>query len=707
MRDVLLAVDNVHCINCVGRVEGLLRACPGVLDARVNLSKKQARLEVDTRFDLEAAQRELEAAGFPTRALSLEQGQRDRASLNEERTLLMRMGVAGCVAANLMMLSVSGYLGQFQGIDPGLRRLFEVFSFVLATPVVFLCGRHFLEPAWQAVRARTVTMDVPISVGMLATYGLSTVSFFRRGDNQYFDSVTAFVFVLLVGRYLQSLGMNRVRSTLDLLLGLRPARVVVRQGQGEREIPLAQLSVGDLVVLKQGDALPADGYLLEGALEADESSMTGEALPVPKEPGALLLAGTGVFSGQGVMRADAVAGETALERLAALVERSYQSRDVEGKLSSLVAARFSAAILLLASLVFLLWLPHGATKAVTTAVSVLVITCPCALGLALPLAYWMAVRQGAREGVLIKEQGALEKTARLTDLVFDKTGTLTVGRPTMVEETYFRGHDAASVGPVVEYLERCSPHPFARCLVERFADHRGPESGAEEVESVPGQGRRATLWVGQAYLGRPQRISSKEEGLDIELVVNGERWAAWSFDDALRPEAAELVRQLQDRGLRLHLASGDREGRVQRVARQLGISSARGEMLPEDKERMVSELQAQGAVVGLVGDGVNDAPALARADAGAAMGHAARVATASAPVLLLRPGLGPVLQWLRLGQAHKATVAQSLRLSILYNCLAVPAAALGWISPLVAAIAMPLSSLAVVSSSLLLGRRLG
>lgn len=702
MNDVLLMVDNLHCINCVGRVESLLKSRPEVKDARVNLTKKQARLVVKDGFDLDSVMGFLDSHGYPCRTLNPQQDHRDRSSQSQERQLLLRMGLAGCVAANLMLMSASSYLGQFQGIDPALSRLFEVFSFVLATPVVFLCGRHFLEPAWKALRQGVISMDVPISLGMLATYAFSTFNFFTHGSHQYFDSVASFVFVLLVGRYLQNVGMSRVRSSLDLLLGLRPTRVLVKRGSVESEIPTAELQVGDLIVLSPGGAIPADGHLIEGRLEVDESAMTGEALPAPKDKGGALLAGTAVFSGEGLMRADAVGGATVLDRLSVLVEKSYEARDPEGRLSNVIATRFSAAILILSSLVFLWWLPHGLPTAVTVAVSVLVITCPCALGLALPLAYWMAVRQGVEKGVLIKEQGALEMSSRLTDLIFDKTGTLTLGRPTLVEEKFEDGQSMETVGPIVEFLERTSPHPYARCLVERFSEFRGPEQGAEEVVTLAGRGRRVVMPQGEFYLGRPDNDSAQ----DIELTLDGHRLASWRFDDALRPEAQELISSLKAQGLRLHLASGDKEERVRWVAEQLGLTSAQGEMLPQDKEAMVAQLQSQGAVVGLVGDGVNDAPALARADAGAAMGHAAQVATASAPVLLLRPGLRPVVEWLHLAQAHRRTVSASLKLSLLYNSMAIPAAAAGWVSPLLAAIVMPLSSLAVVISSLRLERRM-
>lgn len=703
MSQLLLSVDNLHCINCVGRVEKIISAQPGVTEVRVNLSKKQARVELEeSSFSLDSCLDSLDGQGYPCRVLSHDQNQRDQKSQGEERQLLIRMGLAGCVAMNLMMMSASIYIGKFQGIDQSLQRLFEIFGFVLATPVVFLCGRQFLEPAWRALRSGSITMDVPISVGMLATYTLSTISFLFHGPHQYFDSVTAFVFVLLVGRYLQGTGMARVRSSLDLLLGLRPSKVVIRRGANELEIPVGSLEVGDLIVLQTGDAIPADGSVLEGQLEVDESSMTGEALPVSRGPGGALLSGTSVFSGQALMRADAVGGETVLDRLAALVEGSYESRDKEGRLSSLIAARFSAAILGLAALVFLLWLPQGWVAATTTAVSVLVITCPCALGLALPLAYWMAVKEGAQRGVLFKEQGALEMSARLTDLVFDKTGTLTMGRPGLVEEWLSPEESETSVGPLVEFLERTSPHPYARCLVERYSDFRGPEQGAEEVLTLAGRGRQATLGADTYFLGRPPGDSPH----DIELLKNGERLASWRFDDPLRPEAAKLVQALRSRGIRLHLASGDKNSRVRDIAQRLGIDSAQGEMLPQDKEEWIARLQAEGGVVGLVGDGVNDAPALARADAGAAMGHAAQVATASAPVLLLRPGLAPVVEWLNLASAHQRTVRSSLHLSLLYNCLAVPTAALGWISPLLAAIVMPLSSLVVVTNSLKLHRRI-
>ncbi len=414
-----------------------------------------------------------------------------------------------------------------------------------------------------------------------------------------------------------------------------------------------------------------------------------------------VLAGTLLFSGEARVRMEAVGGETALSRLGLLLERAQEERSGEGLWSGRLASGFSAAIVGLSLVVFVVWLPSGLMKATTVAVSVLVITCPCALGLALPLAFWMAVRTGAERGVLVKDQAALEMTPQITDLLLDKTGTLTVGRPELVKEKLY-GESREAIGRLVELIERDSPHPFARCLVDRFQDVADPAAQAEDVVTIPGRGRQAKVDGIEYFLGRP--LSGNET--DIELLRQGRRLAGWSFDDALREGAHLLVQKLAARGLRLHLVSGDRQDRTQAVARQLGIASASGDQLPEDKCHRVSELQTRGAVVALLGDGINDALALARADVGVAMGHAAAVATASAPVLLLRGGLAPVLDWLHLAEAYRATVRRSVGLSICYNALAIPAAAMGWVSPLAAAIAMPISSLAVVINSLRLARRM-
>lgn len=702
----LLSLEGLHCINCVEKVEKLLAARPGVVSAHVNLTRKQARLEVvPDRFEISSALDELSAAGFNGRLVGSKQEKQLERESSEQRTLLLKMGLSGAVAANVMILSVSLYVGQFQGIESGLKSFFQLISFALATPVVFFCGNHFIVPALKALRRGQITIDVPITLGLLVTYTMSVLSFLLGTEHQYFDTVTAFVFWLLVGRYLQSLGMSKVRNSLELLLGLRPERATVLSGGHPVEVAIESLEVGQIALLSQGSGVPADGTLIEGGLEVDESMMTGESLPVRKEIGDPLLAGSKIFSGSGRIRLDAVGGKTALSRIGALIEEAQENRMGEGRLSARVAARFSAGILVLATLVFLYWLPAGLEKAALTAVSVLVITCPCALGLALPLAYWMAVRTGVDKGVLIKDEAALETTPSLTDLILDKTGTVTVGRPELLQEEFFNGYDANSVAPLIELLERQAPHPFARALVRRFETLVAQPAPDVEVATIPGRGRQAVLDGKVCFLGNSGQGAS-HGGLDIELTIDGVRAAGWRFDDALRPEAARLVNQLKERGLRLHLLSGDRQDRTQRVAEQLGIAQYAGEALPTDKSARILELQAQGAVVGLLGDGINDGPALAAADVGAAMGHAATVATASAPVLLLRPGLDPVLAWLSLGRAYKKTVAASLAISFCYNAIAVPTAAMGLVSPLLAAVAMPAASLAVVLNSLALKRRL-
>ena len=600
-----------------------------------------------------------------------------------------------------MLVSAALYIGDYQGIESHFKRFFQVISFLLTTPVVFYCGRHFAEPAWKALTDKRITIDVPITIGLGATYILSVVSYFRGTDHQYFDTVTAFIFALLVGRYLQSLGMSRVRSSLDLLLGLRPERARIHKNGKPVDIGVDALEVGDLVILTQGEGVPADGTLLEGKLEIDESSMTGESLPVKKLQRDTLLAGTQVFSGTGHMRVDAVGSKTALSRLAGLIEETQENRLGEGRMSNKIAAVFSGFILLMAALVFLWWLPAGVERATLVAVSVLVITCPCALGLALPLAYWMAVRAGVERGVLVKDQAALELTPAMTDLVLDKTGTITVGRPRLTEEKHF-GRSEEEVSRMVQLLERECSHPFARSLMNRYATPVEPDP-VGTVETVPGRGRRALIDGREVFLGN--NVRSKQSS-DIELSVDGEKWAAWTFDDAVRLEALGLIQELKRRGLKLHLLSGDRHDRTERVAHQIGIASYAGKQLPDDKASRVAQMQQEGAVVGLLGDGVNDGPALASADVGAAMGHATAVATASAPVLLLRPGLEPVLAWLNLGTAYRQTVVGSLALSAVYNLIAVPTAAAGLVSPLMAALAMPLASLAVVVNSLRLTRRI-
>lgn len=694
---VIILLDKLHCINCVQAVEQYLKTLPGVLRAHVNLTQKRAQLDIRPEdFQAEEVLAGLAQRGYPGRFLEEHQERKTQSSDSEQKQILRKMAFAGCVAGNLMLMSASLYIGQFQGIDNPLQRLFEVLSFCLATPVVIYSASHFYGPALSALRHGRVTMDFPITLGLFATYTLSTVAFFRGLPQQYFDTVTAFVFVLLVGRYFQSLGMSKVQTSLNFLAGLRPEKVRIKSCCGSREIPLAQLAVGDIVLLQENDQVPADGRLIEGFLEVEEAALTGESLPQERGKEARIYAGTRVFSGRGEYLVEAVGGSTVVSRLAQLVEESQLQRSTEGRLSSVLASRFSLLIVVMALATWCFWLPAGVDKATLVATSLLVITCPCALGLALPLAFWTAVRRGVEQGVLVRDESALEESAQITDLVLDKTGTLTSGNPTLLQETLTRKRSEQEVASLVLALEKTSTHPFALKLKSRFATFEAVQG--LEVEEQIGLGRAARAPGKEYFIGRLPAL--KEGQFDIGLTENGELLATWQFADPIRPEAYNLVTHLQERALNLHIASGDKRETTEKVAAVLGIENFHGEMLPEDKVRLVESLQARGRKVALLGDGINDSPAMSCADVGVAMGHASVVTTLSAPVLLLRPGLAPVLSWLELARSYRQVVRRNIAISITYNLLAIPTAALGYVSPLMAAIAMPLASLAVVASSL-------
>lgn len=700
-----ILLDNLHCINCVNRVEEYLRKQDGVAKARVNLTQKRANVEIDPeRFETEQVLAGLEKLGFEGRLVDLDQNQQMATGQTEQKAILRKMAFAGCMSGNLMLVAASLYIGQFQGIDAPLQRLFEIIGFVLATPVVFYSGSHFYLPAARALFSGKVTMDLPITLGLFATYTLSVVSFFRGASEQYFDTVTAFMFVLLVGRYVQSIGMTRVQTSLNFLVGLRPEQVKVRRNGSVISIPVNTLEVGDVAVLETGDGVAADGTITAGSVEMEEAALTGESLPQMRQKGEKIYSGTRVFSGQADYVVEATGSSTALSRLGELVEESQLHRSTEGRLSSLLASRFSVLIILMATITFVAWMPSGVDKAILVATSVLVITCPCALGLALPLSFWTAVRAGVEKGVLVRDESALEESAAITDLVIDKTGTLTRGNPALVEEDLHA--DEARIAALVLALEKTSSHPFALTLKSRFTPSSccsRPPKLEMEVEDHVGRGRSGTIGGDTYFIGR---LAERGHRCDIGLTCNGELLATWRFADPLRDDAKELVHRVKERGLTIHLASGDRRETTEAVANVLGIESFHGEMLPEEKVRLVESLQARGKRVGLLGDGINDSPAMACANVGIAMGHAAKITTMSAPVLMLRPGLAPVLSWLDLSDHYRGLVRSNLTISLLYNLAAVPTAALGYVSPLMAAIVMPLASLAVVGNSLRLGRKM-
>ena len=614
---------------------------------------------------------------------------------------------------------------------------------VLATPVVLWCGWPFLERGWASIVNRSPNMWTLISIGVLVAYAYSLVAVLAPGlfppdfqmhggaVGRYFEAAAVIVVLVLVGQVLELKARERTGNAIRALLNLAPktARRVAPDGD-ETEVDLDDVHVGDRLRVRPGEAVPVDGAVVEGRSAVDESLITGEPLPVEKSPGADVTGGTLNKTGSFVMEARKVGAETMLARIVALVAEAQRSRAPIQSLADRVAAYFVPTVIAIAVLAFFAWLAFGPSPslayAVVAAVSVLIIACPCALGLATPISIMVATGRGAREGVLVKNAEALERLAAIDTVIVDKTGTLTEGKPVLTDVTALDGFDQGALLRLAASLEKASEHPLAEAIV-RGAEARGLQQPAPETfEAISGQGvkgrvdgRDIVLGTARLMQGHGIDASAAEPHLDalrrdgriaLLVAVDG-KLAGWlAMADPIKPSAREALAALRRRGIDVIMATGDNRTTAEAVARELGIATVHADVLPADKARLVAELKVAGRKVAMAGDGINDAPALAAADVGIAMGTGADVAIESAGLTLLKGDLAGIVRARRLAEATVANIWQNLAFAFGHNALGIPVAAgllypiFGiLLSPMIAAAAMSLSSVSVVGNALRLG----
>ena len=605
-------------------------------------------------------------------------------------------------------------------------------EWLLATPVVFGCGWPFLQRAGASVVRHSLNMFTLIALGVGAAYLFSTAALVwpaALGRNLYFETAAVLVELVLLGQVLELRARGQTNAAVRRLLRLAPKTAcLVRPDGREEDVPLELVQVGDVVRVRPGERVPVDGAVVEGGGGVDESMLSGESLPVEKGPGAKVAGGTLNGAGALLVRAERVGADTLLAHIVRLVSEAQRSRAPVQRLVDQVVRWFVPGVLVAALLTFALWYfldasastPDRLTHALLNAVAVLVIACPCALGLATPMAVMVGVGRGAEIGVLIRDAEALETLAKVDTLVVDKTGTLTEGKPRLIGVEAVNGFDEAELLRLAASLERGSEHPLAAAVV-RGAEERGlSPARAEEFESIPGQGvvgvvdGRSVVLGTAAFLASRGRQPPEEaaalaaraddlrrtgEGV-LLAAVDGRPAGLLRVADSIRPTTAEAVRLLHADGLRLIMLSGDGRGTAEAVARPLGLDEVIAEATPAAKADMIGRLQDQGRVVAMAGDGVNDAPALARANVGVAMGSGTDVALESAGVALVRGDLRAVARARRLSRWTLSTIRQNLFLAFVYNSLSIPLAALGLLNPMIAGAAMSLSSLSVVLNSL-------
>ena len=694
------SVTGMTCAACVRHVEKAITGTEGVTAARVNLAT--ATVDIDGSATFEALAPRLEDAGYGL--LKIESEGPLEEDLGPSRR---RMVLALALSAPMLITMLPGVPWHVPGWVQA----------ALATPVVFGAGLGFFRRAGRQALHGQASMDTLIALGAGIAWAFAMAEWARGAHHLSFETAASLVAFLLTGKHLEARAKARATDALKALLALAPPTALRVAPDGSvLEVPVAVLGLGDLVRILPGQAVPADGRVRSGCAEVDESMLTGEPLPVPKVVGDTLVAGTVAHGSALEMEVQAVGAATQLARMATLVAQAQGSKAPAQDLADRISAIFVPVILALAAVTFLgWWLGGGLAQAWRPAVTLLVIACPCALGLATPVAVMVGLGAAARQGVLVRDAAALEALGQATDLVFDKTGTLTEGRPTLRQVVICGNLSEADLLKLAASLERDSEHPIARGL---RAAHSGALVPVEGFRTHPGGGVSGTIegtsWRlgSEAFLGAPFppfEVDATAVGLADEKGLQ----AVFILGDRLRGEAPAVVAELRHQGLRLHLLTGDRAAAANAMAASVGIQDVVAGVRPEGKLEHLRHLQSQGAVVCFVGDGVNDAPALAQADCGIAMGSGAGeqgtgAAMAAAPLVLLRPGLEPILAARRLAVRTHRVIRQNLGWAFGYNLLLVPLAAFGQLErfggPMLAGVAMGLSSLTVVLNALRLRR---
>jgi len=743
-KTLTLPVDGMTCASCVLRVEKALKKVEGVADAAVNLASEKVRISFDpSRVSIDRLQAAVADSGYTLKIPGAASARAGDESVNKDgayRQLRNELVFSAILTVPIMVLSMTSMSDWYMEQSPLSMDATNKLLMLLTTPVMFISGRRFFKGFWATAKHLTADMNTLVAVGTGVAFvysalvvlfpdmmGLPVRTAWPGGHSHeadvYFDTSATIITLILLGRLLETRAKKRASDAIKKLLGLQPATARILHNGNELNVAIKDVAVGDILVVRPGERIPVDGFIAKGFTIIDESMVTGESLPVERKEGNRVIGGTINKNGSIEFRAAAVGKDTVLARIVHLVEDAQGSKAPIQSLVDKVASVFVPVVIGIAVLTFVLWFFVGDVafaSAMVNFIAVLIIACPCALGLATPTAIMVGTGTGARFGLLIKDAESLERIHAITAVVFDKTGTITEGKPVVTDVTAFNGYDAATVIERAASIEKRSEHPLGEAIV-RYALKEGVRlSDVEAFQSLPGLGVvgivdgvpviAGTLQLMREYSVEVEGVQSaaaqlaSEGKTSIIVAIAGKAAGVVGIADSIKPTSAEAIRVLHGMGIETVMLTGDNEQTARAIAAEAGIDRVIAGVLPHEKADHIKMLQAEGKVVAMVGDGINDAPPLAQADIGIAMGTGTDIAMETAGITLMNGDLNGVPRAIRLSFHTLATIKQNLFWAFIYNVIGIPLAALGMLNPMIAAAAMAFSSVSVVSNSLRLKR---
>ncbi len=715
LSEISFLVDGIRCATCVWLLEKVLKQKDGVEDIRVNYGSHRARIVFDQiKIPPQKLFTAISKLGYLPRPYSRNAFQ--EAAAREQKSLLIRFGTAGFLSMQLMGYSLALYAGYFHGIDPNVRQLIQYFAAAVTTPVVFYSGWPFLSGAIRSLVNRAPSMDLLIALGVTTAYCYSLFAMFTGGE-VYFDTAAMIVTLILLGRLLENSARNRSMSGIDKLMQLAPDTARQTDGTKNWTVQSINLKPGDCIIVLPGERIPVDAIVSDGESEFDESTITGEALPVYHTTGDQITSGSLNLTNSITLEVTRIKADSFISRMNRLVEEAQNRKAPVQSLADRIASFFVPIVIGIAIMTwsFWAWQGDGNVNAVLNAVAVLIVACPCALGLATPTAVLVATGQAAASGILFRGGDILEGASRADIVAFDKTGTLTLGRPTVTDVIPASGIDRNQLIQYAANAAAGSNHPLAKAIAIYATKNNIDASQIQSTETIPGRGLVALS--GDAHLRLGSRLFLQESNIllpdqqvhlqtEVHLALNGTYFGTFLFTDPLRVEAKDTIESLQKFGMETVLLTGDREGPTREIIKALGISSYQSEMKPADKAEWILNKQQEGRILIMVGDGINDAPALSQADLGCAMAGGTDIALETSDLVLTRPDLAKLFTAIQLARKTLTVIKQNLFWAFSYNIVAIPLAASGLLAPIWAAAAMASSSILVIGNSLRLGRHL-